>query len=269
MISVIIPVINEHEWTGATLGKLYNTAKQKPQVIIVDNGSQPHYKPFYDELVLRNDVNAGLIGSLAQAVPEASGDILVFMHNDVLLHEAGWDERIQKAFDDDPKLGIAGLFGGKGVYPNGGRLHNGSNMLGKTWGSSWEHHSNHFTGITSAAVLDGMVIIFRKAAVEYHGLPELPPHHWYDRILPLYFIERNWRCATIGIAYDHASGLTACREAYFQFAKKWCEDRGIVPPEGQSYDHQIYNAGAKYFEDTYGHRLPLFVNDDYLYQWSA
>ncbi len=207
MISIIIPVIDQHEVTDRCIAYIRATTVQPYEIIVIDNGSDV---PYQDAVV--NGENKGIPTSLKQGYERAKGDIILFMHNDVLIHDHGWDIRVQSAFNDDPLLGVAGFFGGRGMNPDGGRVHPESNMLGTVWGSPWNHHGTHQTGIVPAAVLDGLAMFFRKRMLDEAGFPELPPHHWYDRILPLYYIDKGWRCATIGVGFDHGSGFTSSQE---------------------------------------------------------
>jgi glycosyltransferase involved in cell wall biosynthesis len=263
MISMVIPVIDQHEVTAKCLEYAQSHAIGDLEVILVDNGSDPPY-----EAALRNTENVGLVESLKQGTAQATGDIIVFMHNDVLIHEGSWNQRVQEAFNADQHLGLIGFFGGRGVNLDGGRIHPESNMVGREWGSPGSHHGALQTGLRPAAVLDGLCMIFRKSMLEEEGYPNCPPHHWYDRILPLYYIDRGWRCATIGIAFDHGSGFTSSQHKYRAFAEKWCKEHYIgVPPSGD-YDLAIYLEGANQFQKEWSRRLPLTVDEHYNYHWS-
>src|SRR5437667_2104715 len=58
--------------------------------------------------------NLGVTGSYQELYEESHEDILAFLHDDVLIHEHGWDERVLQEFDD-PQIAIAG-FGGALVH---------------------------------------------------------------------------------------------------------------------------------------------------------
>lgn len=262
-LSVVIPVINQHQVTKRCLELLNQYRHAEPEIILIDNGSLPEY-----EDAVHNEENLGLVESLRQGYLYSVGEVILYMHNDVLIHESGWDTRILRAFEDDPRLGVAGFFGGRGIHADGGRMHPESNMLGKEWGSPWHHHGALQIGVHPAAVLDGLGMIFRRSMLDDCGIPECPPHHWYDRILPLFYIERGWRCATIGIRFDHGSGFTSEKGDYHRFAKDWCDTRGIPAIEG-NYDLAIYNEGWKQFQRDWSPKLPLTVDGNYNYSWRS
>ena len=295
-ITIVIPVIDEHHVTKRCLEKIKENSVTDPRIIIIDNNSK---EPFIDTglanifggdgltrsnprcSVIRFLENQGMLGSLKIGLDQCSADeILVYPHNDVLIHEKGWDKRVIDAFEKDPLLGMAGFFGARGVGKDGGRWHSESAMMGKEWGTSYVHHSALSTKVTPAAIFDGLCLIFRVGAVYKRSdesqdtvlprvlIPDGPPHHWYDRFLPLEFISRGWRCATIGILHDHAGGLTASKQGYSAFAHKWCEERGLEATSG-SHDLTIYNEGLKIFNEKWAPKLPLKVDDQYNYTWNS
>lgn len=272
MVSIVIPVIDQHETTYECVHALYTKTYDLPEIIIIDNNSDVPYEPYLQEKVIRNEKNLGMIKSLQQGVEAASNEIVVHIHNDVLIHEKNWDHKVKEAFNRIEGLAIAGFFGASGVHPNGGRSGSQSQMLGKVWGAGILKNTldgEVLTGIAPASVLDGLCIIFKRSVALKIGFPVCPPHHWYDRLLPLWYIERGYRCATIGVAFDHRGGITSSAAGYNSFAEEWCKENGIVPEPGNSWDHEIYLAGARQFVKEYAHRLPLFVDDTWSYTWKS
>lgn len=279
MISIVIPVIDALEITYACVHKIYAKTYNVPEVIIIDNASEIPYIPYLQEIVIRNEENAGLFQSLKQGIERASNEVVLFMHNDVLIHELDWDLRTESFFQKVPDLAMAGFFGARGVHPNGARECSESQMLGKEWGDSWcgkdgrGGHSNYMPGFAPAATFDGVALLFRKSLYKQLGFPELPPHHWYDRILPLWYIDKGYKCGTVGIAFDHGPGAgmqkVSAGQGYSTYAKNWCNERGIEPPYENAWDHAIYNVGSELFIREWSHRLPLRVNSNWEYEWNS
>lgn len=282
-VSIIIPVLGEKWATEISLTMLKATITPETQIIIVDNGSKEPYTPIYNEEVLRLEENLGMAGAFEYALPYCKHDVVILAHNDFYFIERDPDVIIEKAFTDNPKLAIAGLFSSRGVVGNGGRYMTESRMAGLfegkaenfPRGQAFRAHSNWMERrVVPASCLDAMCMVLRKSIVEKEGLPKgLPKHHWLDRIWPLFYIERGYDCSGIGILYDHFSGATSCKEEYFQDAKRWVEVNQVPVGEGESYDLQLYRAGEKLFVDTYAHKLPLIVVEDkqgnYIYRWNA
>ena len=59
----------------------------------------------------RNADNVGLIRALNQGAGLAGGDRLCFLHNDTVMREPRWLERLEAAVDGPGRVGLAGLYG--------------------------------------------------------------------------------------------------------------------------------------------------------------
>lgn len=288
MITVLLPVMDSHHITDEAIKHLIRNAHDPHEVdiMVVDNASTEPYPmkngeyfelydttmgagyisvdgEDYDFTVFHNRVNRAGYGALLQVLPLADYDIVLWMHNDVLIHEKGWDKRIIKAFEDDPLLGIAGFFGAPGVASNGGRIGSMGNMLGKVWGSPQEHHGQVMTGIYPAVVFDSLAIIIRRSIFEALAINhnDVPPHHWNDRILPLLFVDAGYHAATIGIAHDHHSGVSSLGEKYRELAERWSREHNV--PFQRDWDYTFYSAGERYFRKLMGKRDTVVIHKDY------
>ena len=194
MISLIIPAIDKHEFTQRAVEYAKANAVENIEIIIIDNNSQVPYslEEYNVDKIIREEKNLGVPKSILRSSEVASGDIIVFIHNDVYIHEYGWDQRISNAFQNDNNLAISGFFGATGVSPDGGRHHSMSNMLGIVGGTGAEIHGSIMQDIAPVSTLDGLCIIFRKDIIKNLELEKLPPHHWYDRIIPLQAIKMGY-----------------------------------------------------------------------------
>jgi glycosyltransferase involved in cell wall biosynthesis len=283
MITVLLPVMDSHDITNTAIDHLIANAAGKLEIIVVDNGSNEVYsydgeykasteysgfnEPLIDLVVIPNQINVAGYGALLQVLDLASNDIILWMHNDVLIHESGWDTRIIEAFNNDPLLGIAGFFGGYGVAGNGGRIGSMGNMLGKVWGTPQRMHGDVMTGIYPAAVFDSLAIIinrkiFKSLAIDHN---KVPPHHWNDRILPLLFLDAGYHAATIGIAFDHKGGVSSLGDKYRELAERWSREQGLEMVK--DWDYTFYSAGERYFRELGKKRFPVTVRRDYSVNW--
>lgn len=287
MISMIIPVIDQESFTKRCLEKLAANTTEPTELVIIDNGSE---KSQGDIVIgataasnlkvkyVRNQSNIGVLATFKQGLKVASGDILFYMHNDVLLHEYGWNWRVAQAFGEDPKLGLAGLLGARVCMPDGGRVGVMSHMLGEEWGKTELkpaalHHGELMTGIAPAAVFDGVGLIFRREALEdVSGRYNLwgedrPLHHFYDRNISLAFLEAGYHMAVIGLKFDHYSGATANHSAsYHATALKWCEQHNI-PLIDNNADLTVYREAERQFFADWSSKLPAQVEVDYSVRW--
>lgn len=272
-ISVVIPAVDQHAFTEKAVSYLYDNAisPEDVEVIIIDNDSLTPYDQndynWNNIKVIRNDINPGVYLSYTQGTAETHNNIVLWMHNDVLIHEYGWDARIQKEFKKDPKLGIAGFFGGRLVGADGGRGHPEGNLVGKEWSQNISIHGHLLTDTHPAVVFDSLAMIIRKDIFYAIEVPYVAPHHWFDRIMTLWFISKGYHALTIGIAFDHYGGGTSVGNSnrHSEFVQRWCEAKGL--PMDQNWDHTLYKYGYNFFYQQWRGKFPVSVDENHNITW--
>jgi hypothetical protein len=270
MLSIVMPVFNAPEMTNECIDNLEQHATGDLDIIVVDNGSP---QPFHRDKVrtIYNDRNVGFWPAMLQGIEIAHSDIIMCMHNDVLIWEYNYDGRILTHFSKDYLLGLAGLFGGRGVGVDGGRGHPESNMLGKKYGTHGSMHGHILTGSHPAVVFDSLCMIVRKRHLELLDYKNIPPYHWTDRILSLDMVTSGLHALTIGIGFDHGGGYTSSKIGPSNnFMKEWSESKGL--PMLENWDMTVYDYGRRMFEQKFRVALQnptvktLWVNEAYQYK---
>lgn len=283
-LSLVIPYINQIDITRKCVGTAFaNASSDDWELVLIRNGGTDVFQPgeatpqAVSHSVLPQ--NIGVLPTFKLGLEKAHGDIIAFIHNDVLIHGKDWDRRIIEAFEADPKLGLAGFFAARGTGTNGGREYPMSHMVGKEWGAcachagqTWAHHGSLLEGVTPAGGLDGLSLIFRREALKQLAKETdmfkdwRAPHHFYDRIMVCKLVDLGWHIAGIGIEHDHWSGATAnSSQDYADLAKAWCDREGVAFAD--NWDRSVYLEAERQFFKEYGHRLPLRVDGDYNYRW--
>ena len=287
MISVVIPFVDAFDKLRPCIESVIAHASGHDyEIILWDNGSRRtfSYKKYQGSApisYIRQKKNIGVLPVFKEATPYCLGDIIMFIHSDILVHGAAWDERIEKVFKDDDRLGLAGFFGAKGIGADGGRSYSISNMQGSVWGkcdchesAAWHHGSPMTRPVEPATVLDGVALIFRRSVLE-----EIidntdmfamwrAPHHFYDKTLSLKTVDLGYKVAVIDIEFDHWSGATANHsKKYDKMAREWAKAHGAYI-EGSDGDHMVYKAAEKQLFDEFRNRLPVNVLNDYEYEWT-
>ena len=105
MFSVVIPTFNTAQLTLECW-----RAVKADEVVVVDDASTDGTSEFlrkHGVNVLRLDVNRGFAGAANAGVAQARGDLVLLLNSDAIV-EPGAIESLTKAFDADPRLGIAG-----------------------------------------------------------------------------------------------------------------------------------------------------------------
>jgi len=251
--SIVVGVLNQFPLVNQSINLMCANVvdKANTELIIIDNGSDtPFDLQMLGEIcvsraqVIRNELNTGNYPLFKQGLEAARGDVVAFLHSDVFVYEAGWDQKVRAQFEANENLGLVGFIGSTEIDSWGGRgMGTHSNMIGSTihgdgrqWtGSKAEVHGKRDTGfVIDGSVVDGCVMIFRKSVLEkIEHIETLPPHHFYDRIMSVQTIEAGYKVGIMGIEFDHVSGQVANQESKWQdTSKEWFERvKGITSPQ--------------------------------------
>lgn len=289
MISLVIPFIDSWDITKQCIETVASHLFLPAELVIIDNGSDKTHRTLIADLIkdtnfkkykyIRNKENIGVLGSFKQGYENSTGDIVCYIHNDVLIHQDKWDVMVNEAFANDDQLGMAGIFGARGVYADGGREGCMSHMLGQVWGKTEVrpaalHHGELMTGVSPCVMFDGVGLFFRREALQW--LVEetdmfadwRAPHHFYDRIMSLKVLQRGYHLAVIGLQFDHYSGATANHsQKYVDSMQKWCDANGYNKlPDG--WDQTIYWIAEKQWRDEFASLTPVHVDQgSYNVRW--
>jgi GT2 family glycosyltransferase len=273
-LAIIIPVLGQHDLARTTwdfaVANLENPTTT--DVIIIDNASDEQFEYKNENLpkplhVVQLRQNIGVYPIFWEALKHTDADILIFIHSDLIIAEKGYDQRILKAFEDNPKLGMLGFIGSNEIDSAGGRgVGTTSNFQGNkterhlatgqvlSWvGSRAEAHGMRNDGLTPAAVVDGCAMVFRREVLEkIQQRPDFPIHHFYDRLLSSETREAGYDMAVLGIACDHISGQTVGHEgAYDDAAREWAEAHGLTLEGSHNWDTVIYKEAERQWINEY------------------
>lgn len=107
MISIVIPIFNQHEMTTECIYSILRNTKDF-ELVLVDNGSEPPYHPphtgFFDTTLIRNEENKGFPSAANQGIEAAKGDVVILLNNDVIV-TPGWAERLTGWLDEFDIMG--------------------------------------------------------------------------------------------------------------------------------------------------------------------
>lgn len=111
MISVIIPVHNKWAFTKSCLEDLSKLDALKHEIILVDNASSDdtakiQYDTYSNLKVLRQEVNLGFAGACNAGFKASSGDIVLFLNNDIRVKSshADWTAGFFDALESEADL---------------------------------------------------------------------------------------------------------------------------------------------------------------------
>lgn len=201
--------------------------------------SLPDHHPYWDECVgslgpVRVvDGSEGLLTAYQKAYETSTADIIAYIHNDVIIRDAEWRDKVLREFDD-PSVGVAG-FGGAfahgepDIYKMPYRLTQLRRIGYMSNTDDAELHGDRFEGVRDVAALDGFALIIRRGLLDRMGgwlCLDLPPHHNYDYLVTLSAARFGYRCRLVGVKCLHLGGMTATSPAYAEWAarSKWGSD---------------------------------------------
>jgi GT2 family glycosyltransferase len=94
LLSIIIPVMNQAQYTVAIIGNIQQTVHIPYEIIIIDNGSTDETTEILEGVtVIRNERNVGMSRSWNQGCKAAQGSHLAILNNDLVLPDM-WAEKL-------------------------------------------------------------------------------------------------------------------------------------------------------------------------------
>lgn len=287
------PVVDGHLLTFNLMRSLDQTVADKInfEFVIVDNASERPYKdaivsktPKIATQVVEYEQNTGYyypLIDLYERYPDA--DLIGLIHNDMVIYEPGFDERMKKAFADDPQLGLVGLCGSNEIDYNGGRgagtmlwFRGGEVKIGdRVIKGQDQSAGRRIYDLEPAVCLDSLFMMFRREAI-----PELMNGrdpwqdvtlaHFYDRIWPIRTIEAGYRVGVMGVDCDHLGGMTTtANERYRNDCINWLDERNI-PYENP--ETEMYLVAERRYLSEYREEkkfLPCIIGGDYAINYLA
>ena len=250
--SIIIAVCNQLAYTKLAVRSILENTTVPFEFIVVDNNSRENVKEFFhalkakaDVTYVRNERNLGPIVAINQGISKSRHDYLCAIHNDVIISEHGWLDKILSVLETDPNIGIAGLAGRKEIYRNGSM--NEASLKHNLQNEDLNEPMRE--EVSDVAVVDGMCIVFRKALLrKIKGFDEIYGYmHCYDLDISLQAIEAGFRNVVVKTEAMHIGngGITRKTRDYKKLVK---DDSGLL------------KKNCKIFSRKWTHLLPLNVD---------
>lgn len=119
LVSIIIPVYNQYNYTILCLWSILNHTKDiSYEIIVADDNSTDETKNLQTKIknikVIHNSSNMGFLKNCNSAAQFATGKYLVFLNNDTQA-QSGWLNSLVELIENDKEIG---LVGSKLIFPN-------------------------------------------------------------------------------------------------------------------------------------------------------
>ena len=252
-VSIIIAVWNQLRYTKLSVDSILKNSRDTDfELVIVDNGSRLDVNNCFDNLktcgvdiqYIRNDENLGPIRAINQGIKRAKYDYIAVMHNDVIILQDHWLEKVLSYMDRDPKIGIAGLAGRQEIYDTG--CVNEASLKHDL--RSEDLNSPMKEDIAEVAVVDGLGFIMARRFLEKtKGFDEAFGYmHCYDLDISLQSIKAGFKNVVVKVAAMHIGngGMTRQLGEYKELVKD---------------DYGLLNANCKIFSEKWRGLLPIKI----------
>lgn len=247
-VSIVIPVCNLLGFTRLCVDYIRMNTASPYELVIVDNGSIDGTKEYVDGLskeldikYLHNDKNLGPIRAINQGIMASKYDYICQIHNDVVIFEKGWLEKITAIMESDPGIGIASLAGRQLIRKDGScdeetLKHNLLSIgLNKPMREA----------VADVAVIDGLCFVFTKNLIKKTGFTDeaYGMMHFYDMDFSFASIKAGYRNVAVNVlAFHIGNGGTTRRTDFY---------KKLVPD-----DLRLYNKNSAIFKKKWREMLP-------------
>jgi len=268
-LSIVIPIMNQHQLTVDCLYNIQKTINEINEIIIIDNSdndflSFSEIKKLDSSLlnklkIIRNTDNVGVRESLNQGWKNSSGEIILFMHNDLMIYEKDFDIKLKKAFEKNKELGAIGAFGAKRIGDDNiykvpykmSQLARGGNISNARMDKEIHGFRNLKNEFENVAVFDGMFMCIKRELLDKVGGfdPITETFHNYDNLICIKSLENGYENIVISLDVDHLGGRTTVIE---NWSEKFGKDKTQVHIDAHP---PLWNYGKG--------KLPIMIEDLY------
>lgn len=226
-ITTVLLVLNQPKVTQECLDAIRKTESgNRFPIVIIDNGSTPPVREWLlglreGDMVIRNESNAGVMPAMNQAwrVLKDVTDYIFFPHNDLIMYEVNWNDKLTRVLSGLPQCGVAGFYGAKGIGTHD--IYRSPYVMQQlvrveNVSACWRmdpsvHGFRPVSGESEqVAVLDGFSLIVRTELLNKIGgfNRSYPPHHMYDAQICMDSYNQGYKNYVISMDAQHLGGRT-------------------------------------------------------------
>mgnify|MGYP002623476925 CR=1 FL=1 len=204
----------------------------------------------YEVIIIDNsNCQYTIFSAYNEGVRRAKGDIVCFMHEDIIIHTQEWGKRLVSIFKDS-KIGLVGVIGSQFLPNTNASWWNCGAQVGEilqgnqdAYGnySVWYNNSNAVNSPIDCVVVDGCFMALRKSLFDYIHFDEdtFSSFHAYDLDICMQVLGLDLRVVVIDkLLIEHKSSGVVGADYITQrdiFYKKWGRllpiTKGINIPE--------------------------------------
>ena len=251
-LSIIIAAWNGIEYTKQCVAaaSFYARGRSK-EIVVIDNGSEDGTTEWLESQsslkVVCSPVNRGTAWAYNQGIIHSDGNMLLFLHNDVVLTKDAIED-MEQALSSNDRLGA--------VAPLSNRTYYGKQFIRAIDYCDFQgmqlfadqvaatDRQNH-----QAMLLENFCLMVKREAVEgVNGFSEVYDYHYYEDLdFSLRLIQAGYRLQMMENLYvHHENGVS--REAFFDIAALKNRNRQLFFKEWGFYPEYSGNTQEKFLE---------------------
>ncbi|MBT2686889.1 glycosyltransferase [Bacillus sp. ISL-47] len=237
LVSIIIPVYNNWEFTKKCLNSIFeNTTNLDYEIIIADDMSTDTTKEiqnFFENIkVIRDGINRGFLKNCNNATKYAKGKYLLFLNNDTTVHP-NWLGHLVRLIESDEKIGMVGA---KLIHSDGSLQEAGSIIFndGSCYGYGRGDHPDNpqYSFVREVHYCSGACIMVKKNLFTLAGKfdEQFAPAYYEEVDLAMKLRELGYKIMfqPLAVIHHHEFGSSSSKKAIElqmknkeKFYKKW------------------------------------------------
>lgn len=190
--------------------------------------------------IYENDGASSLTEIYNKGLEDSKNDIVVFIHDDLILETPNMTPKIVKLFEKHPEYGIIGI-AGTDKLTSGRWWDNRENMFGVVGHiHEGKRHVNHYSKgvfndkLKDVVVVDGLFFMVRKSLLKKNFNEEFSGFHFYD--------------------------ISFCVENYLESVKIGLTTKFGVTHKSIGMTNKQWEKNKLFFEALYEKKLPLIIS---------
>ena len=211
----------------------------------IDENYREHVRKMFSQpnteiLMYENDGQMSLTKVYNKGLKESVNDIVVFMHDDLILETPNMAPKIIKLFEKHPEYGIIGI-AGTDKLTSGRWWDNRENMFGVVGHiHEGKRHVNHYSKgvfndvLKDVVIVDGLFFMVRKSLLKKEFNEQFEGFHFYD--------------------------ISFCVENYLESVKVGLTTKIGVTHMSVGMTNKQWEKNKLFFEALYDKNLPLVIS---------
>jgi hypothetical protein len=211
----------------------------------IDENYREHVRKMFSQpnteiLMYENDGQMSLTKVYNKGLKESVNDIVVFMHDDLILETSNMTPKINKLFEKHPEYGIIGI-AGTDKLTSGRWWDNRENMFGVVGHiHEGKRHVNHYSKgvfndvLKDVVIVDGLFFMVRKSLLKKEFNEQFEGFHFYD--------------------------ISFCVENYLESVKVGLTTKIGVTHMSVGMTNKQWEKNKLFFEALYDKKLPLVIS---------